>query len=57
MLNSCGQALSQGEGSEFYPSVRLGSNSPWLQGLRESLEMIGSTPWGHTCPDLLVAAQ
>ena len=24
-----------------------------LQGLRESLEKIGSTPWGHTCPDLL----
>ena len=31
----------------------LGSNSPWLQGLRESLEMIGSMPWGHTCLDLL----
>ena len=25
----------------------------WLQGLRESVEMIGSRPWGHTCPDLL----
>ena len=24
-----------------------------LQGLRESLEKIGSTPWGHTYPDLL----
>ena len=28
-------------------------NSPWLQCLHESLEMVGSTPWGHTCPDLL----
>ena len=30
----------------------VGGNSPWLQHLRESLEMIGSMPWGHTCPDL-----
>ena len=30
-----------------------GSNCPWLQGLRESLEMIGSMPWGHVCLDLL----
>ena len=35
----------------------LGSNSPWLQGLRESLEKIGSTPWDHTCPGLTMAAQ
>ena len=33
--------------------MQLGGNSPWLQSLRESLEMIGSTPQGHTCPDLL----
>ena len=31
----------------------LGSNPPRLQGLNESLEKIGSLPWGHTCPDLL----
>ena len=31
----------------------LGSNSPWLQILQKSLEMIGSTPQGHSCPDLL----
>ena len=35
------------------PKMGLGSNSPWLQGLHESLEMIGSMPWGHTYPDLL----
>ena len=33
--------------------MQLGSNSPWLQSLRKSLEMIGSTPQGHACPDLL----
>ena len=26
---------------------------PLLQSLPKSLEMIGSTPQGHTCPDLL----
>ena len=35
----------------------LGSNSPWLQGLHESLEMIGSTPWGPHLPRLTMAAQ
>ena len=33
--------------------MELGSNSPWLQYLSESLEKIRSVPWGHTCPDLL----
>ena len=30
-----------------------GKQLPWLQCLHESLEMIGSTPWGHACLDLL----
>ena len=30
-----------------------GMQLPWLQSLCESLEKIGSMPWGHTCPDLL----
>ena len=52
MLNSCGLALSQGEGSDFHPGCNWeATNSPWLQSLCKSLEMIGSTPQGHTCPD------
>ena len=26
---------------------------PWLQSLRKGLEMTGSTPQDHTCPDFL----
>ena len=53
MLNSCVPALSQGDGSDFHPRCNWKATPPWLQYLSESLEKIGSTPWGHACPDLL----
>ena len=54
MLNSCGLALSQGDGSDFHPRCNWETtNSPWLQSPCKSLERIGSTPQGHTCPNLL----
>ena len=52
MLSSCGYALSLEFGSDF-DRTELRGNSPWLQWLRESLEMVGSTAWGHTCLDIL----
>ena len=55
MLNSCGHALRGGwrRWEWLQPMMYLGGNYPWLQSLRKSLEMIGSTPQGHTCRDLL----
>ena len=53
MLNSCcGHALSQGVG--VTPTQDgTGKQLPLFTEPAESLEMIGSMPWGHTCPDLL----
>ena len=58
MLNSCGRALSQGDGSDFNPGCNWEAPPPhththWLQSPCKRLEMIDSTSQGHICPDLL----
>ena len=50
MLNSCGHALSQGDGSDFHPRCNWEATPPdYSACLCESFEKIGSMP----CPDLL----
>ena len=53
MFNSCGQALSQGGGSDFQPSCNWEETPSGSSTCMRSLGIIGSMPWGHTCPDLL----
>ena len=53
MLNSCGHALSQGDGSDFHPRCNWEATPPGYRACGEALEKIGSTPWGHACPDIL----
>ena len=52
MLTSCSHVLSQGDGSDFYPGCNWEATPPGYSAC-ESLQMIGSTPQGHACPDLL----
>ena len=41
MLNSCGPALSQGDGGDFHPRCNWEATPPGHSGLPESLEKIG----------------
>ena len=54
MLHSCGHALSQGDGSDFYPGCNWEATPPGYSAC-ESLQMIGST--GPCLPGLTMAAQ